>query len=260
MRAPRFLRPHAHWREQLDAYADGELGAAETSRFEAHLPGCPDCGARLEQTRALKSMLAEVPQVPAPRSFRLTPGMVAAPVRPAPPRPAPGAFRVARFATAFAIVALVAVVVVDLGRSSTGNSSNSAASAPRESADDRAVPLQGAGAASAATAAGSPVAAAASPAFVPPGTGGVSATGFATPTLVTAAPDKFASPPAVAGDAISDNAAKSVGGASAPGPLAQRSAESHEERDLRTIELALAAVAGVGAIGTLGLYLRRRRA
>src|SRR5207249_371654 len=105
MRAPRFLRAHARWREQLDGYADDELEASDSAALERHLESCSACRLRLEQTRSLKVALAALPQVATPRSFRLTPGMVAVPVHLAT-RPAQGAFRVAQFATGLALAAL----------------------------------------------------------------------------------------------------------------------------------------------------------
>lgn len=264
MRAPRFLRLHSRWREQVDAYVDGELVIGEARNLERHLAGCQQCSVRVGQARAMKALLSEIPQAPAPRSFRLTPEMVSEPLRPrsAPAKPATTAFRVAQFATGFAVVALVAVAVVDVGRSSNGSGSNSAASSARESAADQSAPLgDAAGAISAATAPGQPAATPSpSPAFVPPNTGGVVASGFATPTLATTAPGAFAATPSDAPDALSENASKSAGGTAAPQPLAERASESNDGRGFRPVELALTAVVVAGAAATLGLYLRRRRA
>lgn len=261
MRAPRFLRAHSRWRELLDGYVDGELAVGDARSLETHLEACRECRAGVAQTRATKVLLSELPQVPAPRSFRLTPAMVSAPARPAPAKPATATLRAAQFATGLAVVALVAVAMVDLGRSSGGGSSNSAASTSREAAVDQAAPLgESAGAASAATAPGLPAATPTPlPAFVPPSTGGVVASGFATPTLATTAPGAFAATPGAGGDALSDNPSKSAGEAPAPAPSAQRASETNDERDLRPVELVLAAVAVAGAAATVGLYLRRRR-
>lgn len=49
----------AHWKEKLDAYADGELPAAEERAFNEHLRGCAACAAaslsRVQQKRALSN-------------------------------------------------------------------------------------------------------------------------------------------------------------------------------------------------------------
>jgi hypothetical protein len=258
MRGPRFLRPHARWHEQLDAYIDGELPASAVPAFEAHSAGCAGCRARLETTMSLKAELANIPQVPAPRSFRLTTAMVGAPARPVAAGTSWGAFRVAQFATGFAVMALVAVVVIDLS-SSSNDDSGGAASAARDEAPASAA-LQSADAA--APAGGTP-AAASSPGIVPPSTGGVSASGYASVTPAATVPaERAASSPVPQDNGFSENpsadGAKALGDAVATGPASQRS--SDKARDLRPIEATLVAVVLLGAAVTLGLYLRRRRA
>jgi len=39
------------WTDRLSEYLDGELGAADSTALEAHLPTCTDCRATLEQLR-----------------------------------------------------------------------------------------------------------------------------------------------------------------------------------------------------------------
>src|SRR5256885_5541795 len=39
------------WTDRLSEYLDGELGAADSTALEAHLPTCADCRATLDQLR-----------------------------------------------------------------------------------------------------------------------------------------------------------------------------------------------------------------
>lgn len=50
-----------HVLEHLSAYLDGELGAAESERFRAHLSECAACSKRLEQLSSLDASLRELP-------------------------------------------------------------------------------------------------------------------------------------------------------------------------------------------------------
>jgi anti-sigma factor RsiW len=54
----------------FDAYVDGELTLTETADFERALESCPDCRRRLETARALRGLLRELPQQPAPDLLR----------------------------------------------------------------------------------------------------------------------------------------------------------------------------------------------
>src|ERR1700761_7302196 len=45
----------------LHGLADGELDAANTIAIEAHLKGCPDCRAELEQIQAVRDLIAAAP-------------------------------------------------------------------------------------------------------------------------------------------------------------------------------------------------------
>lgn len=126
MRWTRFLRPHSRWREQVDAYLDEELPGAARARFGGHLAACIDCTAELEARRSLKQLLSAVPEMPAPRSFRLTPAMAAAPAKaPAAPRLA---LRAAQFGAAAASIALVTVLFIDVGGSGGSGGDTTAAS------------------------------------------------------------------------------------------------------------------------------------
>jgi len=58
-------------REQLSAYIDGELSAAERAELERHIPGCPECQEALGELRRVHDLLAALPMPKAPRSFAL---------------------------------------------------------------------------------------------------------------------------------------------------------------------------------------------
>lgn len=58
-------------REQLSAYIDGELSAAERAELERHIPGCAECQAALGELRQVHDLLAALPMPKAPRSFAL---------------------------------------------------------------------------------------------------------------------------------------------------------------------------------------------
>ena len=77
-----FLPRHRRFAELASAYTDGELRGGELRRFEAHLAACARCKDAVDAGRALKLHVSQMPEVPAPRSFRLTPQMVAAAGKP----------------------------------------------------------------------------------------------------------------------------------------------------------------------------------
>lgn len=124
-----FLWPfgrHMRWQKQLDAYVDGELSAGAAHRFDAHLRECARCGPEVAARRELKRMAAALPELPAPRSFRITPGMlVEAPER-AQARGVPVVMRVAQVTAGLAMVAFVGVLVADLSQDGGTNQQRAA--------------------------------------------------------------------------------------------------------------------------------------
>ena len=58
-----------HPGDLLSAYLDGELSASEARQVEAHLVGCGACNAELDDLRAARRLLRELPPVPAPPGF-----------------------------------------------------------------------------------------------------------------------------------------------------------------------------------------------
>jgi Putative zinc-finger len=51
-------------------YVDGKMRTGERSRFESHLGGCPSCLLRVEQTRSLRSALANLPEPVLPAELK----------------------------------------------------------------------------------------------------------------------------------------------------------------------------------------------
>ncbi len=192
------FRRHSRIHEMLDAFVDGELGRSEAARVEAHLPSCASCREAVAATRALKASLVALPQAPAPRSFRLTPAMVAQPLSRPSRTATPGFLAVARFAAAASVAAFAVVGTLNLtSNGGTGGDHAMSASGVAESADLKATD-------SAATAGDDDAGTASTtqdavPGIAsPPGGGGVSGAGLPSPEPVagaaTPSADRNASP------------------------------------------------------------------
>ena len=102
-----FNRGHGRFLEMLSDYLDGELPEAERIALEAHLQGCDSCTEELESLRATVQMLRRMPEIEAPRSFRLAPAAVTAPT---PPPERPMFLWTMRVSTALAVVAFTVMV------------------------------------------------------------------------------------------------------------------------------------------------------
>ncbi|HUF52654.1 MAG TPA: zf-HC2 domain-containing protein [Dehalococcoidia bacterium] len=128
-----------HPRADLSSYADGELSWKAGERVEKHLASCAACREELALLRALRSALADLPEVSAPRSFALTPEMAARPApapMPAGPGPAFVAMRVAGAGVA-AVLALVVFIDRDGGGSQFSGGDDMAALAPASESFNR---------------------------------------------------------------------------------------------------------------------------
>jgi hypothetical protein len=123
---------HQRLRENLSAYIDGELSPRETANVEGHLEGCGACRETLEALRLASTSLNALQAEEVPRSFRLTPDVVAAP-RPAPAQ-LPAVNTGFRIAAAGLAVALAAVMIVD--RAAIDSGDESASTQQETSADE----------------------------------------------------------------------------------------------------------------------------
>lgn len=133
----KLLRPFRKHRPDIDTlseHVDGRLNAARAAEIEAHIATCTACReahSGLVETRAL---LAAMPEVGHPRSFRLRQADVEAPVR--PPARARGSSAAMRWAPACAAVSAVVFVVV-LGADFASRDSNSTAEFSSLESSDR---------------------------------------------------------------------------------------------------------------------------
>lgn len=102
-----FDRGHGRFLGMLSDFIDGELDPGARAALEEHLAACPACSEELESLRATVLMLRRMPEVEAPRSFRLAPTSVAE----TPPPPEKPVFLWAmRVSTAVAVVAFTVMV------------------------------------------------------------------------------------------------------------------------------------------------------
>lgn len=127
MRLNPLPRRHHRLRELLDAYVDGELSPGELARFESHLATCTGCRAETEQARSVKRTLSGLPAASVPRSFQITPAMVAETKPAAPRQAAAGRLVLARAAAALSLGAFAIAATVSL-LSGSGQDASTAAS------------------------------------------------------------------------------------------------------------------------------------
>ncbi len=102
-----FNRGHGRFLEMLSDYIDGVLPEAERIALETHLQGCDSCPDELESLRATVQLLQRMPEVEAPRSFRIAPAAVTVP---APPPERPVFLWTMRVSTALAVLAFTVMV------------------------------------------------------------------------------------------------------------------------------------------------------
>jgi len=87
--------------ELLSAYLDGQLKPSDSARLEVRLKAEPELVSVMDDLRAARSLLRQLPQRRAPRSFALTRKMVGQ------NPPMPRAYPIFRFATAIATLLFV---------------------------------------------------------------------------------------------------------------------------------------------------------
>lgn len=260
MRILNILQRHSRFGENVDAFVDGELAPADARRFEAHLLGCEECSAAVAAAQDLKTMVAALPESPAPRSFRLTPEMVAAaPPAPVVQRRTPAYVGLVRAGAALSVAAFATVLAAGLVRS--GGDSDSAAF--RELSTNTALQDTASGAAPEAP---SDKAAEPTPQLAPASNGGVSVSGMATATAASSqplAPSAIAATPAAGGDTASRAAEDGVdddGAESAIGYSVEDATTEGEGPGTATVALGLFAAAMLLLLGAVEVTRRTRRA
>lgn len=124
-----FSRPRHASNDDLSAYLDGQLEADARGRVQSHVDACAPCRAALEELRAVRSALRELPRAAVPRSFALR----EADVRQAPAAHPGGIFVRAMpmlsGVTAVALFAFLALVGVDLSGGTSGGGADEAGEA-----------------------------------------------------------------------------------------------------------------------------------
>ena len=100
------LGRHDRLRGLLSPYIDGRLSPAEARRLERHLTTCEACSAELATLKATVGLLSGLPELEAPRSFKLA-------AEPAPVRSFAPYVLTARLATSVAAVLLVVLLAGD---------------------------------------------------------------------------------------------------------------------------------------------------
>jgi hypothetical protein len=103
------FRRHPVGEGELSAYLDGRLSPRRSRRLEEHLQSCAACQRKLDGLRTLVDALHGLPEVPAPRSFALSPEQAA----PAP-LPLRRLYPALRNAAAAAMVLLFVSIAADL--------------------------------------------------------------------------------------------------------------------------------------------------
>jgi hypothetical protein len=265
----RLFRRHAHWSESANAYIDGELGPSELARFETHMGQCARCRETVGAARATKALLDAMPAVHAPRSFALTPALLAEPAQPSRTHGRPVALRLAQGVAVLAVVALAAVVTMDM--TSGGANSNQTLASPQESvagsANAAAVPSPAAEASPTSAIDGVAATPPTTVPIVPPPHTGAGAQGYSPSPSPTASPTVV---PTVGGESspapqARDAAGAQTFGAQGAGGEAKRAASREQPRKAnvaagwyRPAEIALAAAAAVAGIAALVLAVRRR--
>jgi hypothetical protein len=87
--------------EQLSAYIDGQLNTSELARLESRLNSDPELVSVLDDLRAARGILRQLPKRKAPRNFTLTRKMVG--LKP----PLPRTYPIFKYATVFASLMLM---------------------------------------------------------------------------------------------------------------------------------------------------------
>ena len=249
-----FFRQHPVREDALSAYIDGALSGDALSRVERHLESCERCRSAVEELRAVRSAVQELPRERAPRSFALRRADIEAPRQVAPS----GVLRTSPMLGAVATIALLAffsLVGLDVADGPSGSSDRSGQTSSLEAPED-----------SAAGDAAEPAAEAAD-GGAPPQVEGLDDNGYSEtrgPQAAATAPDSTLSFGAAEATRTAYGAELSAATAAAPLPATGPEVDVAADRDddsrtgLRAAEAATAAVAIVAG-GTFALAWWRRR-
>ena len=193
-----FFSRHAVFSDNVDAFVDGELRGAQLTRFQAHLGHCRRCSTAVAEAKIVKSSFNAAPRRAVPRSFALTPEMVAErPARQAQNSASPRFLGLARVAAAVSVAAFLSVFVVSvLNQAEEGSNTTASPLSERNSAPVAAEDSAG-GAPAPSTSQASSGYSAASPTvvLVPATSGGVTGAGVTSATPSTAQPGQQIAPP-----------------------------------------------------------------
>lgn len=274
------LSGHRRHARLADAFVDGELGGGDLSRFETHLAECPKCQAAVSEARVLKATVAALPEFAAPRTFQLTPAMVAAPGAMKPrPSGTPLYLGFARAGAALAVGAFATVIAVGAFDSDGQQSADFDAGGQREIMMSGAPAQDTAGTDDASGNAGANTAPEAAPTATPEPqlpqstSGGVSGAGAETPMVPSPQPpmtgaDTGATPAADANRSSESNTQIAAGNGAAiepvPGvtsfePLSVPPAED-DGLSPWTVALGVLAAASLGTLALLEISRRRNGA
>jgi len=123
--------------QQLSAYVDGQLGSRDRMRLEARLSKEPGLQSTLDDLRLIKTTMGELPIVPAPRNFTLTPEMAGQAVQQRRSARLYSTFRMASLVSSLLFVLIFLGDIFSVGRlASAPFSPELAAPAAQRSADE----------------------------------------------------------------------------------------------------------------------------
>lgn len=261
------LHRHARWEERLDSYVDGELSTAREQDLDRHLGSCTACRDAVATRRAMKQLVVALPETPAPRSFRLTPALLAAaataPVPPTPVRSTAASFAMRTAWMTAAVAAFTVAVVAVLDATSTGSGSGSDKAGLAAPAVANASPA--ARAADAATVEGTAAASATAPSFASsPSTeatpGSVKAAGAPDDTPTPSAPNAVVATPLAEDSSSGGGVTSSVPGPDdTPQEAARVASSDDDDTQFRALEATLGALAVVATVVAIVITIRLRR-
>jgi len=283
---------HRKYAEMVDAFVDAELRDGDARRFTAHLETCARCSDAVAAARQFKAALKAVPEAPAPRSFRITPAMLAGSQGSAVPARTgvPLYMNLARAGAALSVVAFASVVAFgafdsppsgdDDSSAASGSSLEYAAPGAATAMSDKSSPeptpaLAPASGGEVVVSGSATVAVLASVTPPPPAQGGGQ---LATPVPPRTGPQETPAPQQSIPQPPSTGAGSTPGAAETNGDDASRNSPAPEgsplssigveafdpteadndDEESKTLTVVLGAVAAAAVLGVLALEITRR--